>query len=177
MRLVCPSCGATHSAEAWANDPEARLALARVSEMPHPVGVWALPYLALFRDAKNARALQWRKTRRLAEELSALVASGWIQRERKPARQAPPTVWAQALERIVDRPPGRLPLTSHGYLCTVAYDLADDADRAAETARNLTERAGTFRREYGPKASETEFEPLDKDWMRSVRAERMGKGR
>jgi hypothetical protein len=43
------------------------------------------------------------------------------------------------------RPALRLPLENHNYLRRVAYDLADQADRKNETARNRAERTGDRR--------------------------------
>lgn len=150
MRLICPSCGAVHSAEAWTNDADARQCLLIVAELPAEVARRALPYLSLFRPEGTKRSLAWGKTLRLLHELRQLVIRVHVQWDGKVARPNSAIVWAQALEQIIQRPPKRLPLKSHGYLHSIAYDLADEADRRAEVKRNAIERAGTVG--AGPRA-------------------------
>ncbi len=116
MRLICPSCGAIHSAESLANDAEARQCLLIVAELPVDIARRALPYLALFRPSGGKRGLIWSKALRLLHELQQMVVDSYIQWDRQPARPNSAQAWAQALERLLQRPPSRLPLTSHGYL-------------------------------------------------------------
>lgn len=134
MRLICPSCGATHSVEAWTNDPEAREALAIAAGLPREVARWALPYIALFRPEK--RALTWKRARRLLEDLRDLVAAPEVQWNQKPPRPNPPAAWARALEQICAHPPKRLPLESHNYLRAIQYGIADEIDGRAEAGRD-----------------------------------------
>jgi hypothetical protein len=47
-----------------------------------------------------------------------------------------------AMERMIEHPPKRLPLKSHGYLRSVAYEIADEADRKVEVKKNQKERKG-----------------------------------
>lgn len=163
MRLICPSCGALHSAEAWTNDAEARQCLLIVAEMHADVARRALPYLALFRPG-GGRGLKWDKALRLLSELRAMIGEPHIQWDRQPARPGSAAVWAQALEQIVQRPPARLPLTSHGYLRRIAYDVANETDRAAEVRRNAAERSG--RALERPAAPEEKWQPSPDDFAR-----------
>ena len=87
MILVCPSCGATHSAEAWENDRITRTVFAAQAALPREVCAVLLPYLALFRPDK--RALSWSRTLKVMQELAALIAPGWVQVQGKPARECP----------------------------------------------------------------------------------------
>lgn len=144
MRLICPSCGALHSAEAWTADGQARQCLKVVAELPEAVSRRVLPYLALFRPA--ARGLKWSKALRLLDELRRLVAEPCIQWEQKPARPNDARAWAAAIDQVVEQPPKRLPLASHGYLRAIAYERADELDRAAERRRVAAENSGNFRR-------------------------------
>ncbi len=144
MRLVCPSCGAVHSAEAWRNDPAARNCLVRAAGLPGPVADQVLGYLALFRPSPQ-RGLQWGRTLRLLTDLEEQMRCGHIQQTHKVARPAGPHIWGQAMAKMIDQPPGKLPLKNHNYLRAIVYDLADEADRVMETARNRTERTGQFR--------------------------------
>lgn len=162
MKLVCPSCGAVHAADAWTADAEARQALKIACELPRDVARHALAYLALFRPA-SGRALRWSRARRLLAELADMTGRASIQWGQQVARPCSPAVWARAVEQMVGRPPARLPLTSHGYLVRIAYDLADQADRRAEVAHNAAERAGTA---VSRQASTDGAEPLSPEEIR-----------
>ena len=54
MILVCPSCGATHSAEAWENDMNARKAFAARATLPIEVSA-PLPLVGLAGPARTLR--------------------------------------------------------------------------------------------------------------------------
>ena len=169
MRLTCPSCGAMHSAESWGNDAAARQCLIVVAELPAEVGRRALPYLALFRTLESKRGLSWDKALRLLHTLRGMVLDSHIQWDRMPARPNSAAAWAQALEQIVQRPPSRLPLASHGYLKRIAYDLANDLDRAREVRHNAEERAGRLPEQTRAHV-ETPPEPLmTMEQMRAIR--------
>lgn len=145
MKLVCPSCGAVASAEAWSADAHMRQTLAVLASTAAPVAERALAYIALFRP-RGGRGLSWSRAERLAGELRDLTASGYVQWKSLPARPCPPRIWAEAIDTVRNRPALRLPLENHNYLRRIAYDLADRQDRAAETARNQGERDGSARR-------------------------------
>jgi hypothetical protein len=131
-----------HSLEAWENDPQARQCLKLIGELPYDVSSNCLPYMAMFRSG-SARALAWTKALRLLSEFREIVSQPYVQWDGRPARPSSPRVWAQALERIADSPPKNLPLKSHGYLRSIAYQIADEIDRKAETRRNQAEKTGT----------------------------------
>lgn len=171
MNLICPSCGAVHSAEAWHNDPVARQCLKLVSEMPHAVGSRCFAYLALFRPA--GRSLQWKKVLRLLDELKELATMSHVQWEKQVARPNSAHAWGMAMERVIENPPKRLPLKSHGYLRAIAYEIADEMDRAAETARNKDEREGKFRISEGQKVSKAQPERISVEVMRDLRKKNM----
>lgn len=133
MRLICPSCGAMHSLEGWANDVDAREALRIVAGLPRQVAGWALPYLSLFRP--RARALSWKRARRLLDELRALVEAPEITWDCEVPRPNHAKAWAQAMERVVCHPPKELPLGNHNYLRKIAYRIADEMDAEAERYR------------------------------------------
>ena len=145
MRLTCPSCAAVHSAEAWENDAAARQCLLLVAELPTEVSRRAEKRQIIQRPAAS-RGLQWAKALRLLGELRALVIDGFIQWDGKPARPNSAQVWGQALEQVIARPPKRLPLTSHGYVHAIAYDIANEADRRSEVRRNAAENSGRLAR-------------------------------
>lgn len=143
MRLICPSCGATHSAEAWESDVNARQCIRVIGELPTEVSRRALAYLALFRSPN--RGLRWSTALRLLVELQRIVKEPYIQWEGKVARPNVSQAWALAMERVIEHPPKRLPLKSHGYLRSVAYEIADELDRAVEKKRIEAERTGKIR--------------------------------
>jgi hypothetical protein len=130
-----------HSVEGLVADADARQTMRLLLELPGDVGRKAMPYLAQFRPG-SGRGLAWSRALRLAAELSDLVKAGRVSWEGRPDRPAPPTVWSQALERMIQQPPKRLPLKSHGYLRSVAWEIADEADKRRETAHNQAERDG-----------------------------------
>lgn len=169
MKTVCPSCGAIHSAESLFTDAQARQCIKLIADLPGGIGKNVLPYLALFRG-NTGRALQWRRAVSLLGELQLLVKDSHIQRGQNVARPNSADIWRQALERIVAQPPTRLPLKSHGYLHSIAYDLADDVDRKTEVKRNQAERFGRTEKK---KTSET----MTIEMMRAIReANLKGKG-
>ena len=163
MKLICPSCGAICSAEGFLNDALARQCLLIVGELPLEVSRRCLNYLALFRTA-SGRGLPWSKALRLLAELSACVKQGHIQWERNVARPNSAVAWGRALEVVIERPPQRLPLTSHGYLRKIAYGFADEMDKEREKAEIRDQRSEIRSRKnnqqslrgvgpYGPEAA------------------------
>lgn len=138
MRLVCPSCGAAASAGAWENDAEARAAMAIIADLPRGVAAHALGWLALFRP--RSRSLTWKRANRLLEELSVQVHAPEISWGQSVPRPNHPQAWAQAMERLLARPPKELPLAGHNYLRRMVYAIADEMDAARE-------RKGEDRRE------------------------------
>ncbi len=146
MILVCPCCGATASAEAWAQDAAIRQTVARIVRLPKPVQEHVFAYLALFRPER--RALSWARARRVVGDLADLVAAGTVQWERKPPRPCPPEIWARAMADMIERKGGfKAHFTNHNYLRSIAYDLADRADAEAERRREQARLRGWHRQE------------------------------
>ena len=181
MKLICPSCAATHSADAWLNDAVARQCLILAGSMQHDISSRCFAYLSLFRP--HGRALHWRKVLKLLAELQTLVSVPDIQWEGGPARMSSMRAWGIALDRVIEHPPKRLPLKSHGYLKAIAYEIADELDKQNEVRRNQSERNGTFRgqrSEVGGQKSEVRGqEPerifLDVDEMKKIADEKFRK--
>ncbi|MHB8808943.1 MAG: hypothetical protein ACYC9M_02875 [Desulfobulbaceae bacterium] len=146
MRLICPGCGLTASAEAWLNDVYARDLLLVVARLPQPLPEACLPYLGLFRP--ESKALSWKKAKNIVTALAQLVGSGHVQVQGKPSRPCPPRIWAEAMGQMVERR-DRItrPMPNHNYLRQVAWQLADEADANGEKQRNENERAGNQPRE------------------------------
>lgn len=174
MRLVCPACGGLYSAEAWANDADARQCLRIVGELPGPVAGHVLAYLALFRP-QSGRGLRWAKALRLLSELQDEIRRPHIQWDRQPARPNAALAWGRALERVVARPPKRLPLKSHGYLKAIAYEAADEMSKEAESSKLKAERKGNTGAKHRPQG-----EPVKVDFdemRRQIRKGRKGSGK
>lgn len=135
MRLVCPACGATASAEVWQQDVFARQVQPILMKLPRVLQPNVLGYLALFR--KDGNPLSWRKALKLLTTLSDLVNAGRVSWEHSEQRPAPPELWVQAVDAVLDRSPRGL--TNHNYLRHTAFDmaggLAGRAEREAEAAK------------------------------------------
>ncbi len=134
MKLVCPSCGATASADAWASDTECRTMLAEVVKLPAPLPPSVICYISLFRSEK--RALSWKKALRLVREIKELTAAGYVRFKGMPDRDCSPAIWAKAMDIMVEQRQNlTLPMPNHNYLRKVAHDLATDAAKQAENSR------------------------------------------
>lgn len=167
MRLICPSCGACCSAEAWGNDAKAREVLAAIAAMEQPTLV--VRYLGLFRPA--SRGLAWDRAGRAVADLRGLLGAAelaWKGGRPLPVR---PGLWFSAMEIVVEKEAaGKLvrPLKDHNFLKAVAYDLAAKQDGQAEKEREekLRYRADEGRdRRGGPCARPDSGQPPDLETM------------
>lgn len=132
VRLTCPECGFSASLTGWSG--EERMMLQALDRLPGALSGLVVPYIALFRPAKQALAMS--RASRLTLELHEMVASGQVSHGHGAPRACPPEIWAVALREILDNPAKvRRPLKSHGYLTAIAYGLADQADAQAERQR------------------------------------------
>lgn len=120
MKLVCPSCGAVASMEAWQNDATFRYFAETLSKLPAPVMRNALPYLGLFRQGN--KALPWRRALKIVSSLKELVAEDAIHWDGGETRPVTAEIWGNAIEATLTRNPKGL--KNHNYLRHVAYELA-----------------------------------------------------
>lgn len=132
---VCPGCGLRADLDVFCVQADANKALAAALDLPAPLGGRILRYLRLFSPPTKVLALA--KTTRLLVELSEVLRSAQITR-RTLTYPAPLELWTAALDAVLNQPPEVLPLTSHGYLFQVAWNLADRA--AARQERGAEER-------------------------------------
>ncbi len=139
MRLVCPSCGAVHSLEAWRNEPAWRQFAEALVKLPGPVQSRTLPYLALFR--RGERGLTAVRALKILDELVGLVALGTIRWEGGEERPAPPQLWAEALDAVLERRPQGL--KNHNYLRHVAWETARGLAAKIERDREAAILRGT----------------------------------
>ncbi len=155
MKLACPSCAAIASADAWLNDVNCRETLLVACRLPAPLPRIVLSYLSLFRPGKQS--LTWKKALRLALEVEAFAAKGFVSVQGRIDRDCPARIWAQAMEQMVERRVGlTLPLPNHTYLSKVAYDLAEQTNRRTETNKNA---AITYAR---TRTADLSLDPLEK---------------
>jgi len=131
MKLICPACGATASAEAWTNDAAVRYALEALVQLPAPVLLQSLPYLGLFRKGTNA--LPWKRAQILIRSLKELVTTGNVHVQGGETRPCSVAIWGAAMEATIDaRPKG---LKNHNYLRQVAWDKAAELAGKVEVDR------------------------------------------
>lgn len=136
MRLVCPSCGAVHSAEAFLNDEAARQTILLMTKLKGKLPELVFGYLALFRSS-SGKGLKWTKAFRLLSELYEMTTAEFISWDGKKQYYNHIMYWEQALEKIIDKPPKQIPLENHNYLRAVAYGIADSSDAKQEKEREF----------------------------------------
>ncbi len=134
MKLVCPACGLTASAELWADDAATRQALALILGLPGPGRDQALAYLGLLRPGK--RALAWSRVRTLVQQLRDLVGRRELAWKHQPVRPVTPELWAQGMRQMIETKRGQDRFDSHGYLTAIVDDLANRADAEREKRRH-----------------------------------------
>ncbi len=166
MKLVCPSCGATASAEGWANDATAREAILAMAALPSPLHLSTMRYISLFRPAKSA--LSWKKALRLVGEIRDLCGAGYVSAQGQIDRNCPPRIWATAMDDMVERQGAiKRPLKSHNYLRQVAWGMADQADRSREAGDRTAEMSHQITRDASDLVPVAGIDPLAKfreDW-------------
>lgn len=141
MRLVCPSCGATASAEAWTNDAAIRYTIAALVQLPTPVRLQALSYLGLFRQ--GTKALPWRRALKIVTSLKDLVAEESVHWQGGETRPVNAEIWGKALEAtLASGPKG---LKNHNYMRKCAWDLA--AELAAKVEKDREAARQRIRRD------------------------------
>jgi hypothetical protein len=131
MKLVCPSCGATASAEAWTNDTAIRYTFEALVQLPGPVLRQSLAYLGLFRQ--GTKALPWRRALLIARSLKELVETQTVYWQGGETRPCTGEIWGKALEAtLASGPKG---LKNHNYLRHVAWEMAAELAAKMEKGR------------------------------------------
>jgi len=158
MNGTCQTCGTTAPLTWFLSEVERRQICAVLVNVPKDVQEVVFHYLSLFRPA-TGRALQGKKATRLLMEIKELTGKGFVHVQGRVDRDCPARIWAQAMEQMVERREGlTLPLPNHIYLCKVAYDLAEQTNRQAETK---TEAERTHARTR-PAEERRGIDPLEK---------------
>lgn len=139
MRLICPSCGAVASAEAWMNDSFCRNFMESMVKIPAPVLTRLLPYLGLFRQ--GGKALPWRRALTLAKSLRDLTEQETVHWQGGETRPVTPEIWGRAMEAtITSNPKG---LKNHNYLRHVAWEMAAELAAKTEVDREAARKKRT----------------------------------
>lgn len=141
MKLICPSCHAHHSIDAWLNDADARLAMSAAAELPAELGPVVLRYLGLFRPAQQS--LRWARANKLLMEILAWLQAGNIRRHSRSWPVTPASLRAAIETVLARRDKLDLPLADHAYLLSVIAGHADKAEAQAETASETQRRHGS----------------------------------
>lgn len=131
MRLVCPSCGAIASLEAWANDPAWRQFADLLVRVPCSLQDRVIPYLGLFRQ--GSRGLTPLRASRILKQLVELIEPETIRWDGGEERPCPHHVWAEAIDATLQRRPNGL--KNHNYLRHVAWEMAAPLAAKAERDR------------------------------------------
>lgn len=175
MKVVCPTCGAPSTLEAMLNDADQRQFAAIMAELPRTVAAIAPHYIGLFRPM-GGRGLVWKRALRLIIEVRAMADMTTVQWGNGVARPLTPQMLGMAMERMIARPPRRLPLTNHNYLRSIVYEIADDADRGAEKAHVAAERSGSIRANLENSEDAAPIvEIIDREWLKQVKNKNMKK--
>ncbi|MHB8772982.1 MAG: hypothetical protein ACYC7J_18460 [Syntrophales bacterium] len=158
MRLVCPSCGAVASGEAWMNDSIIRNFFETAMKLPSPVQTRMLHYLGLFRQ--GGKALPWRRALTLARSLRDLTEQETVHWQGGETRPATADLWGRAMEAtLASGPKG---LKNHNYLRHVAWEMAAELAARAEEDREKARRKRTQEAEEEPAPlSETTRKQID----------------
>ena len=145
MKLRCPICGATGSAEIFTDSADAAKAVPLFAELPAAIGKRIMPYLALFRP--NKQALGWGRVRTLLEPLAEDIKRAAVSRKGQDWA-APLEAWVKAMDAVLERHhQGKLdlPLRDHAYLYTI---LSSGAERAANREAHRAEVGEDGRRRH-----------------------------
>lgn len=150
MHVTCPSCNDSFPIVAGFLEPDGKRFGMLLAGMDPVLGRATVEYLALFTPGKQK--LRLARAVKLVGALDALVREGTVCRDERGGarRPATPAQWATGIEQMLDQR-GRLtlPLANHHYLRAIVYGIADQADGAAERAREADKKAGRHLRPDG----------------------------
>ena len=158
MRLICPSCGAVASGEAWMNDSVIRNFFETAMKLSSPVLTRTLHYLGLFRQ--GGKALPWRRALTLVKSLRDLTEQETVHWQGGETRPVNPETWGRAMEAtLASGPKG---LKNHNYLRHVAWEMAEELAAKAEKDRQEAQKKRTRETDDEPEPmSETTRKQID----------------
>jgi len=140
LRATCPACGCDGDISAFFADGDGKRLAALFAGLDPALGRAVLTYLRLFKPAKTQ--LRLARALKVATALLALVDDGRVCKDERSGqyRATTPALWAEAIEALLAKPPGGLPLTNHHYLRAVVWGLAEHAAAAAEAKAEEAKR-------------------------------------
>lgn len=148
MRLICPSCRATHSLEAWQNDADVGTFIQMLLQVPSLELQRLLPsYLAFFRP-NSGRKVSYKKLTTLLGELILMAQEPTISVDRQINRKNHVYYWVKSINQMLDCPPSRIPLKNHNYLRMVVYDMATEQGKADEIMKEKNLMVGKRTPDY-----------------------------
>ena len=155
--MICPSCGAVASGEAWVNDSIIRNFFEVAIKLPSSVQIRMLHYLGLFRQ--GGKALPWRRALSLAKSLRDLTEQETVHWQGGETRPVTAEIWGRAMEATITSGPKGL--KNHNYLRHVAWEMAEDLAAKVEESREQARRKRT-------QEAEAEPEPLSDASRRAI---------
>lgn len=169
----CPRCAYKAPILCFYQEAKDGRILEAYAKLPVQVQGNYFAYLSLFRPASGT-AMQSSKAARLTSELVNEVAKGHISVKGLVARPASSHIWAQAMEKMMEQAGGlTLPITTHGYLKTIVYDLAnkdnaeqEQEDRDGEASCQSPRRGKNPNVEESRRLSEEKFEREMEEWKK-----------
>lgn len=142
-RGTCPECGLHGDITLFLDGPDLAKGYAAALLIPSPLASRVQRYLRLFSPPR--KVLAQRKAARLLEDLAGAIQAGQVTRKGQ-TWAAPLAVWAAALDEMLESPPAKLPLTTHGYLLDVVASTAAKGVSTAERQRETQARQGSTAR-------------------------------
>ncbi|KJR98770.1 MAG: hypothetical protein VR65_19910 [Desulfobulbaceae bacterium BRH_c16a] len=129
-------------------------------KLPAGVQAYYLSYMSLFRP-KSGSAIQLDKVARLTADLVELVTLPYVHVQGRVDRPCTSKTWAMAMEQMIEQAPGlTLPMKNHNYLKSIAWDVADKADRNAEKTHDSN--AQHRRQQPDRSAADPLLDPMEK---------------
>lgn len=156
MNVGCPECGAQFPILSGLNDIAAREVAKIATDLPGRCGVWALQYLGLFRPP--GRGVTWVRAKKLMTEIRTLIEAPEISWKQGRPLPNSPEAWQRAMEDLCCRTGLRLPLGNHNLLRAIAYEKAEELDKARERHHetDVRQRGLAEGRGHRPESEETE---------------------
>lgn len=138
----CPRCAFKAPILSFFQESTDSRVCVAVVKLPPQVQAIYFPYLSLFRP-KSGCAVQSAKAERLTNELNDLVSKEYVSERGQVDRPCTPRIWAMAIEKMLEQAGSlTLPMKSHGYLKTIAWDLANKEDAGREQQIRTNEAQG-----------------------------------
>jgi hypothetical protein len=168
MQITCPCCAAKFPLDAGLNDADARRVAALMGELPPAIARLIVPYLGLFKPAKTG--LNWGRTRRLLDDLTAEIKAGRVTRHGR-EWAAPAEAWIAALDAVLAKADVKRPLKNHNLLREIVASLAEKAEAVAERQTIDAKRRPAAHRSFeaAPRSAADRLEArMRKQWDKEI---------